>query len=104
MGSGHRPLLTGQRTPTSRSEPPALRGPRTLEPSATPVDLPAAFTFTAGARSGDTGTITLEQRSKRGIGRKTLEFEVEVEEHAVVVSIVATADWAPDAGPRRTVA
>ncbi len=44
--------------------------------SGTPVDPPASYTFTAGSEDGDKGTIKLEQKSKRGIGRKTLEFEV----------------------------
>ncbi len=73
-----------------------MSGPRTLEPSATPVDPPAAFTFTGGSEPGDTGTITLEQRSVRGIGNKTLAFEVE--DRSVVVSVAATADWVPGGG------
>ena len=39
-------------------------------------DPPASLTFTAGDEIGDKGTIDLEQVGVRGIGRKTLEFEV----------------------------
>lgn len=55
----------------------SLSGPDRIEPADVPQDPPATLTYTAGSGSGDKGTITLDQKSKRGIGKKTLEFEVE---------------------------
>ena len=46
-------------------------------PAGTEMDYPAKVTFTAGSERGDKGTINLTQTSIRGIGKKTLEFEVE---------------------------
>lgn len=61
-----------------------------IDPSGTLVDTPATFTFTAGSSQGDKGTIQLEQKSRRGIGRKTLEFEVG---GSVVVTVTASGDF-----------
>ncbi len=65
-------------------------GEASIEPAGTPIDPPATFTFTAGSDDGAKGTIHLEQKSKRGIGKKTLEFEVA---GGVIVSISATGDF-----------
>ena len=51
-------------------------GKATLEPANTPLDPPAEFTFTAGSDMGDKGTIKLEQKSRRGIGKATVEYTV----------------------------
>jgi hypothetical protein len=50
-------------------------GKESLDPTM-PQPAPATFHFKAGKDDGDKGTIQLEQKSKRGIGRKTLEFKV----------------------------
>jgi hypothetical protein len=64
-------------------------GKDSIDPgSGTLVDPPASFTFTAGSESGDKGTIKLEQKSRRGIGKKTLEFEVEPQD--LLVSLNGT--------------
>ena len=52
-------------------------GKASLEPTNSPVDPPARFTFKAGEQPGDRGTINLKQTSKRGIATKTIDFEVE---------------------------
>jgi hypothetical protein len=59
-------------------------GKASLEPQGTPVEAPATFTFTAGRDQGDTGTITLEQKSRRGIGKKTVEYKVEGIDQATI--------------------
>lgn len=52
--------------------------------SGTPVDPPVSFTYTAGSEPGDKGSIKLEQKSKRGIGKKTIEFEVALQQVRVI--------------------
>jgi hypothetical protein len=51
-------------------------GTKSLDPAGRPVDPPASFTFVAGNKDGDKGTIELTQTGKRGIGLKTVEFTV----------------------------
>ena len=53
-----------------------LTGTKSLDPAGRPVDSPASFTFVAGDKDGDKGTIELTQTGKRGIGLKTVEFTV----------------------------
>jgi hypothetical protein len=67
----------------------AFTGKSLLEPANTPLDPPASFTFTAGAQPGDKGKIDFEQKSKRGIGKKTLEFEVEPQN----ILVTYTGTW-----------
>lgn len=55
-----------------------FEGKESMDPgSGTLVDYPANFTVTAGREAGEKAIVKLEQKSKRGIGKKTLEFEVE---------------------------
>ena len=54
----------------------SFSGTKSLEPADSEVDPPATFTFIAGSKEGDKGTIQLEQTSKRGIGKKTVVFTV----------------------------
>jgi hypothetical protein len=58
-------------------------GKKSLEPQGAPQDPPASFTFVAGDEEGDKGTIDLEQVGVRGIGKKTLEFEVGIEDYRI---------------------
>jgi hypothetical protein len=50
-----------------------LAGPTSIEPTTSP-SAPGSFTYTAPAKKGDTGRVTFEQRSKRGIGRAEVEY------------------------------
>jgi hypothetical protein len=52
-------------------------GTKSLDPNGTPVDEPAKFTFTAGDKKDDKGTIDLDQTSKRGIGKRQIVFTVD---------------------------
>lgn len=54
----------------------SLSGPTSVEPAGQPLPAPASFTYTAGPKDGDTGTITFESTSNRGIGRTTVTFTV----------------------------
>ena len=56
----------------------AFTGKETLDPKDTPVDPPAIFTFKAGQQKDDKGTIDLLQTGKRGIGKKKVEFTVDL--------------------------
>jgi hypothetical protein len=56
----------------------AFTGKESLDPKDTPVDPPAVFNFKAGKEKNDKGTIDLLQTGKRGIGRKKVEFTVDV--------------------------
>ena len=56
-------------------------GKKSLDPTGTKVEAPATYTFVAGSNRGDTGTIKLEQKSRRGIGLKTVEFKVDAALH-----------------------
>ena len=51
-------------------------GKESLDKAGTPVEAPAGYQFKAGKDEGDVGTIQLEQRTKRGVGKKTLTFTV----------------------------
>ena len=67
-------------------------GKDSIDPgSGSPMDYPAKLTFTAGSERGDEGIINLTQTSIRGIGKKTLEFEVEPLELDVTMDGHATA-------------
>lgn len=52
-------------------------GKKSLQPTDSPVDPPAHFTFVAGEEKDDKGTIDLKQTSKRGIGLRKVEFTVD---------------------------
>jgi hypothetical protein len=51
-------------------------GKESLDPASGPQDAPASYTFKAGDKDGDVGTIQLEQRSRRGIGRGSVTYTV----------------------------
>jgi hypothetical protein len=53
-------------------------GKESLDPKDTPVDPPASFDFKAGKEQDDKGTIDLLQTGKRGIGKKKIEFTVDL--------------------------
>ncbi len=54
----------------------AFNGQTSLSPTDAPQPPPASFTFVAGPKQGDKGTIDLTQTGVRGIGKKTVEFTV----------------------------
>jgi hypothetical protein len=58
----------------------AFSGKESLDPKDTPVDPPAIFNFKAGKEKNDKGTIDLLQTGKRGIGKKKVEFTVDLPE------------------------
>ena len=53
-------------------------GTKSLDPKDQPVVPPAKFAFEAGDKKDDTGTISLKQTSKRGIGLRQIVFTVDV--------------------------
>ncbi len=53
-----------------------FNGAQSLDPTGEPVPYPPTFTFLAGPKKGDKGTIDLQQVSNRGIGKRTVEFTV----------------------------
>lgn len=53
-----------------------FNGQTSLSPTDTGQAPPASFTFIAGPKQGDKGTIDLTQTGVRGIGKKTVEFTV----------------------------
>ena len=63
-------------------------GKESLEPT-DPQDPPATFNFVAGSEEGDKGTIQLEQVGLRGIGKKTVEFTVGVDDYRFNLSVAA---------------
>ena len=54
----------------------AFSGQASLSPTDKEQAPPASFTFIAGPKQGDKGTIDLTQTGVRGIGKKTVEFTV----------------------------
>jgi hypothetical protein len=62
-----------------------LEGVAILEPLATKQDPPATVTYTAGSDPGALGTVTIEQVSRRGIGRASSEFTVKRRELALAI-------------------
>jgi hypothetical protein len=61
----------------------AFTGKESLDPANTPQDTPATFTFKAGEKKDDKGTINLEQTSRRGIGKKTVVYTVGGDDYRV---------------------
>jgi hypothetical protein len=53
-------------------------GGATIDPSAAKVAADATFTYVAPDEAGKSGTVTLEARSKRGVGKATLDFTTAV--------------------------
>jgi len=51
-------------------------GKETLDPSGASLPPPVSFTYTAGEKKDDKGTVSLQQTSNRGIGRKSITFTV----------------------------
>lgn len=49
-------------------------GENSVDPSSTPVAADAEFTYTASNEEGKGGTVTLEARSKRGVGKAKIDF------------------------------
>ena len=49
-------------------------GEKSIEPSSTPLAADAEFTYTAPDAEGKGGTVSLEARSKRGVGKATIDF------------------------------
>jgi hypothetical protein len=49
-------------------------GRQSVEPSLTPIPVPADFTYTASDQLDDTGTVALEARSRRGVGKLEIKF------------------------------
>lgn len=50
-------------------------GQAAVDPSGTKVSAPATFTYTAPGKRAQTGDVTLEARSKRGVAKATLHFD-----------------------------
>jgi hypothetical protein len=53
-----------------------LSGVKSIEPSGQNVKAPATFTYTAGPKEDDKGTVTFKSVSNRGIGETTVTFTV----------------------------
>lgn len=49
-------------------------GRQAVDPASTPVPVDAEFTYTASDRLDDTGTVALEARSRRGVGKTEIVF------------------------------
>ncbi len=62
-------------------------GKASLDPVGEAQDPPASLTFVAGGQVGDTGTIALEQVSVRGIGRKSVTFEVAASDYRWPIAV-----------------
>lgn len=60
-------------------------GATSVSPSGTKVKADATFAYTAPAEVNKTGTVSLEARSKRGIGRAVIEFDTNKNNAYVVV-------------------
>jgi len=65
-------------------------GGATVNPSATKVAADATFAYTAPNEAGKSGTVILEARSKRGVGKATLDFTTAV---APTVTITGTVPY-----------
>ena len=53
-----------------------LSGPKSIEPAGQAQPAPATFSYTAGPKDKDTGTVTFKSVSNRGIGQTTVYFQV----------------------------
>jgi hypothetical protein len=61
-------------SPTGGTVLAKLSGAARVEPMNTKVDADASFTYTAPDESGKGGTVALEARSRRGVGKASVEF------------------------------
>ena len=57
-----------------------LAGVQSLAPQSTPVAAPAMFTYVAGGKFKDQGTVTLKSTSKRGIGTASATYTVKCDD------------------------
>lgn len=71
------PRSTIDGTPTGGTVRADLSGGASLQPAGTNVKADAQFTYVAPGEKQKTATITFEARSKRGIGKATLDFQTE---------------------------
>jgi hypothetical protein len=72
--AGPRSKLDG--TPTGGSVTALLTGGEAaVSPSSTPLPADAEFTYDAPAERDKTGTVSLEARSRRGVGKATIDFD-----------------------------
>jgi hypothetical protein len=51
-------------------------GPKAIDPAGQAQPAPATFTYTAGPKDGDLGTVTFKSTSNRGIGQTSASFKV----------------------------
>jgi outer membrane murein-binding lipoprotein Lpp len=63
-----------------------LSGRGTLDPDGGTQDAAATLTYVAGDEKGDSGTVTAESRSNRGVGRATLTLDVGGQAYSAVGS------------------
>ncbi|MEK7422492.1 MAG: hypothetical protein AAB131_01500 [Actinomycetota bacterium] len=68
-----------------------LDGPKTVDPAGRAQDPPAHVKYTAGSEPEELGKVKVEQTSRRGIGRKTLEFKVKKRDLQIAISVDYTA-------------
>jgi hypothetical protein len=63
-----------------------LAGGSSLAPSGTAVKADARFTYVAPEEKDKTAAVSFESRSKRGVGKATLEFDTKENKHAYSIS------------------
>ena len=61
--------------PVAPCRPCCQRGEKSVDPSSTPIPVDAEFEYGAPDEPNKTGTVSLEARSKRGIGRVDIKFD-----------------------------
>lgn len=70
--------------PTGGTVTATLSGTSAVEPRGTKVKAEARFTYSAPVKDDESGTVDLEARSKRGVGRASLEFNTRQASYLIV--------------------
>lgn len=77
-------------SPTGGTVIATLSGTSAVEPRSTKVKADARFTYSAPVKDDESGTVDLEARSRRGVGRASLEFNTRPASYLIVGGL---EDW-----------
>ena len=69
-------------------------GEKAVDPSSTPIPVDAVFEYSASDEPNKTGTVSLEARSKRGVGRVDINFDTN--QTAAYQVVGGLDDWQTD--------
>lgn len=82
-----RPRAKSDGAPTGGTVTATLSGGASLQPGSGKVPADAKYQYFGPAKENETASIAFEARSKRGVGRATLEFDTKVKKHGYRIAV-----------------